>query len=127
MMCVKSKLAESSIHGIGVFAAENIKKGALIWKYDSRIDKVIPKKELEKLPAVAREFTTHYGYLTDGNYILAGDNGMFVNHSEKPNLIGEESPDGYGICRALRNIEAGEELTQDYSDFDENFTKRNIP
>lgn len=126
MMCVKTKLSESKIHGIGVFAAEFIKKGTLVWKFDPRIDKVLTKSDLENLALINKEFVLHYSYLTNNVFVLAGDNGMFVNHSLRPNLIGEDSADGYGICRALKDINVGEELTQDYSEFDENFNNRPI-
>jgi len=33
MILVSSKLGESSIHGIGLFSREPIKKGTLVWQF----------------------------------------------------------------------------------------------
>ena len=40
MLMVKTELRPSAIHGIGVFLLEDVHKGDLIWRFDSRIDRV---------------------------------------------------------------------------------------
>ncbi len=57
-------------------------------------------------------------------YVFCGDDARYFNHSDTPNTRGEESEDGYGETYALRDIEAGEELTGDYNEFDEDFDRK---
>lgn len=120
-MMVKSYLDKSKIHGLGVFAGEKIPKGTLIWRFDPLIDKIVKKDDLQKLPELNRKFVIHYSYLADTDYVLGGDNGMYMNHVSSPNTRGEYSADGYGITLAARDIEEGEEITTDYSEFDDKF------
>jgi hypothetical protein len=54
--------------------------------------------------ALSRSFVSE-----SGQTILSRDNGVFLNHSERPNIAGESS-DAF----ALRDIEMDEELTEDY-------------
>jgi hypothetical protein len=56
-----------------------------------------------------------YCYLSpEGIYVFCGDNAKFMNHSTDPNC---DDPEGrYTV--ANRDIEAGEELTSDYTTFD---------
>ncbi len=38
MLLIKTKLDLSKIHGIGLFAGEDIPKGTIIWRFNSLID-----------------------------------------------------------------------------------------
>ena len=60
----------------------------------------------------------HYTYLHPilKRRVLCGDITKFINHSETPNIEGTNEPDG-GFDVALRDIEAGEELTVDYREY----------
>ncbi len=119
MMTVKSYVDRSKIHGFGLFAAEAIKKGDLIWRFDPRIDKVLSEKDFLSLPKLNQDFVMHYCYKTEGKYVICGDDGRYVNHSDNPNTEGMESEDGYGITIASRDIEKGQEITGNYEEFDE--------
>ena len=48
---VETVLKPSAIHGLGVFLAQPVPKGGLIWRFDSRIDRVYTLDELASLPA----------------------------------------------------------------------------
>ncbi len=50
MLLVKTKLGLSKIHGIGLFADENIKKGTIIWKFTPDFDLKFTKAQIEKFP-----------------------------------------------------------------------------
>lgn len=63
MLHVKTALKESSIHGLGLFAAEPIKKDTLIWEFNPLFDKRIYNGILNMLPAVTQEFIKLYGFL----------------------------------------------------------------
>src|SRR5690606_19428881 len=110
MMTVRTYIGPSAIAGIGLFAAEPIPKGAVIWMRNA-LDVVIPDEVLESLPAPAREQIEHHVYIdaVTRERILCGDNARFMNHSEEPNS-GQISPDAE---IALRDILPGEEITCD--------------
>jgi SET domain-containing protein len=110
MLLVKTYVDRSAIDGCGVFTAEDIPAGTLVWKFNSAIDIEITAPELESLPPPAREVAMRHSFINeDGRMILARDNGVFFNHSDDPNT---------DICAdgnvAARDIRAGEELTEDY-------------
>jgi SET domain-containing protein len=51
--------------------------------------------------------------------ILCFDDARFVNHSDTPNIATDYAQDPYGLDVALRDIEAGEEITMNYENFEE--------
>jgi SET domain-containing protein len=118
MLTVKTNLKYSEIHGLGCFAAEDLKKGQIVWRFDPGIDLVFRNEDLKKLPPSFSEFIKVYAYSPvsekEKTYILCSDHARHMNHSEDPNLA--ETPEGENI--ALRDIKAGEELTCDYTQFD---------
>ncbi len=54
MLLVKTKIGQSKIHGIGIFAEQFIPKGTVIWKFMSGFDLKVSKEQLEKLSYPAR-------------------------------------------------------------------------
>lgn len=121
MLLVKTYLDKSAINGIGLFAAEAIEAGTVVWRL-SDIDLVIHKRDLEaqKLSELQLKFVETYSYVNGNTYYLCIDDARFMNHSAKPNT--HES----GQCSiASRRIEAGEELTCNYGNFDD--SKRDLP
>ena len=121
MMLVNTYVAASAIEGVGVFAAEAIPAGTLIWKLDPDFDRLLDKAKVASQPAFTREFIERYTYPypEDPNFlVLEVDNGRFMNHdSVGPNTDFSSATAGY----ALRDIAAGEELTCNYGEFDPNF------
>ena len=115
MMMCETELRPSPIHGIGVFLLEPVKAGQLIWRFDSRIDRVYSEAEVATLPARMRRYIQTYSTWHDGLkvWILCGDNGRHFNHSDKPNTMSEGI--GFGDDIALTDLPAGAELTSDYT------------
>jgi SET domain-containing protein len=113
MLLVKTYLDKSAIHGIGVFAGERIAKGTKIWRFVEGFDHFYSPKQFAKLPRPAREFIKHHGYRVDGEILFTADNDRHMNHSDAPNTY---LHNGYVIAR--RNIRKGEEITNDYREFD---------
>jgi hypothetical protein len=111
MLLIRHYVAPSPIHGLGVFAAEPVAAGALIWIYDPRIDREIPRSELAGLPDhVARRIHHHAEYYpAEDLFILSSDGDGYMNHDDDPNVRSEGRR-----CYARRAIAAGEELTCDY-------------
>lgn len=117
MMRVPVKLGPSKIHGLGLHAAEPIRQGAVVWDYDPPIDQTIPVSKLPDLPPWVRKYIAVYGYREDDQIVLCGDDARYFNHSKQPNCRS-----GHGTQTvAIRDIPAGEELTDDYEGFDDDF------
>jgi uncharacterized protein len=116
MLLVKTQVKASPIAGLGLFAAEPIKAGDVWWRFDDRIDRTFSQDDYEQLPDQTKEWLKTYAYLQAGIWVLCGDHGMFVNHSETPNSItaGNESI-------ALRDIAVGEEIVENYREFCEDW------
>merc|ERR1712198_489333 len=114
---VKYEVRNTSL-GKGVFVLEPVKQGTLIWRYKKGENVLCLKgKEetlahLENLPSYEdRRYFVQHSYHDRGllNHIL--DDGKLVNHSNTPNAgPGAEPLSTY----AVRDIEKGEELREDY-------------
>lgn len=119
MMLIKSSVKYSSIHGLGCYAEEDVKKGQVVWKLDPRFDLELDAKELENLNPATLDFFKMYSYGHEANgkktFILCADHARHMNHSDDPNLL-EDGNEGLNI--AARDIKKGEELTCDYTKFD---------
>ena len=47
VLLVRAKVLPSRIHGRGLFAGEDIPKGAVVWRFDPRVDKVVASAAAE--------------------------------------------------------------------------------
>ena len=101
---VKVVVKKSKIHGKGVFAARNFKKGEVVnkWKPIS-----LTEKEVSKLSKKDEEYLS---YLGKRKYALMQSPEKYVNHSCEPNTKAKGKSDV-----AIRAIKKGEEITSDYS------------
>jgi SET domain-containing protein len=120
LLLVKTKLAPSNIDGIGLFACEKIDAGTVIWRCDPSIDIRLTAEQLEQLAAASREQICKYTYREQdtGMYVLCGDDARFFNHSDTPNCL-DVCACQNGVTIAARDIAEGEELTCDYTLFDQ--------
>ena len=114
MMLVETELRPSPIHGLGVFLLLPVRRGELIWRFDSRLDRVYAPEEIESLPEHVQRYLQTYStwHEASGLYVLCGDNGRYFNHSAAPTTVSS------GICfgedRAASDLGPGDELTSDY-------------
>ena len=113
MLLVKTYLDKSAIHGLGVFAGQFIRKGTKIWRFVEGFDRFYSPKQFAGLPKPARDFIKFHGYRVDGEILLTVDHDRHMNHADEPNTYLKA---GYAIAR--RNIRKGEEITNDYREFD---------
>ncbi len=120
MLLIDTEVKSSGIHGLGCFTRERIRKGDVVWRFDSRIDLLIPENELKNYPEPIQKFFRMYCYaeFQEGvkYMVLCADNSRHMNHSDTPNL--GEAGEKNELNIALRDIEPGEELTVDYRLFD---------
>lgn len=114
MLMVRTELRSSGIHGIGVFLTEPVRAGQLIWRFDSRIDRVFSDAELAELPDILQGFLRTYSTLDAERrlWVLCGDNGRHFNHSDNPNTVSLGIAFGDDIAAA--DLPVGTELTSDY-------------
>ena len=114
MMMVDTEVRPSPIHGLGTFLLEPVRKGQLIWRFNSRIDRIYSNEELATLPAHMQRFMETYSTWHAGMnvWVLCGDNGRHFNHSDSPNTISQGIAFGDDI--AAEDLPAGTELTTDY-------------
>jgi SET domain-containing protein len=115
MMLVDTELRPSPIHGIGVFLREPVRGGDLVWRFDSRVDRVYTESEIATLPDHMKRFMRMFStwHEASGLWVLCGDNGRHFNHSATPNTI--SSGISFGDDRAAFDLPAGTELTSDYA------------
>ena len=106
--------------GIGVFAVEFIPANTRV--DDHRLiyfDEQGTLKHLSSLPNdEARRDWLDHAFGEDGKVAVHDtnfDDGGMVNHSDNPNLVTNEK-DGYSY--STRDIQEGEELTEDYRTYD---------
>jgi hypothetical protein len=114
MLMVETELRASPIHGIGVFVTEQVKAGDLVWRFDSRIDRVFSDEELKDMPEQLQHFLRIYStfHRDLGLWVLCGDNGRHFNHSDTPNT--RSLGIAFGDDVAAQDLEPGTELTSDY-------------
>ncbi len=125
MLLVKTKIGPSPIHGIGLFAAEFIPKGTRTWTFNPHLDKFYSAAEVERMPEPARTTFKNYCYNSSrsGNFVLCFDDARYMNHSDDANCLGnsDDVVEGEWGDVAVRDIQIGEEMTNDYKDFDKDF------
>ena len=131
------EIRTSTTHGRGLFATAPIKKGTPIWVFqgpgkiltgltgEEARNKVLTPGELEEIgrkdPEKIKEILWGgYLHVPTNNFIVLVDGGQFTNHSNNPNCGGQwaDTPQGESSV-AIRDIAAGEEITDDYGVFGE--------
>ncbi len=99
--------------GYGVFATEKLPMGSITYVKDSLENVITPTDYLmhnEDVKAVIDK----YSYIDqDGNRIVSWDFAKYVNHCCNCNTIST----GYGFEIAIRDIEKGEQITDEYGIF----------
>jgi hypothetical protein len=106
--------------GFGVFATEHIPRGTIVWVLD-RLDRLLSPAQVESLGNRYEKVLNHFSYLNArGGRVLCWDLARWVNHSCDANCLST----GWEFDIAVRDIEAGEEITNDYAclNLEESFT-----
>ena len=117
MLLVKTTIAPSSIHGIGLFADQCILQGTRIWEFTPGFDLKLSSAFLENAPEPLHAWPRTHTYCSriSHQYIL-------FNHSDTPNTESREvAGEDEVITVAKRDIQLGEELTDDYRTFEAHF------
>jgi uncharacterized protein len=100
----------NSTVGYGVVATKFIPAGTITWVLD-RLDREFSPQQFNTMNPVYQDILETYSYRNNsGKLILCWDNARFVNHSFNSNCLAT----AYDFEIAIRDINPGEELTDDY-------------
>ncbi len=127
MIKIKYKLKPSKIHGIGLFADEDIAMNRVIFESLKKFMSVWTTEEFTKLDGYIKKYIKHYGSFSaiDNLWHLNHDDIRFCNHSiRKNNISRKDLRDKSYQLVAIRHIKKGEELLQDYNEFDNTLKER---
>jgi SET domain-containing protein len=120
VILVPHYVGASAIQGVGLFCAQALQPGQVVYRYDYRFVQVISQVEIDALPPPMRESVLKYSYRGRGAQRLSGaywfcvDDGRYMNHSVTPNCVWSDAADAY---LAAAELPADTELTCDYRDF----------
>lgn len=99
--------------GYGVFATCFIPKGTIVYVKDS-LELEITPKEYRHHSAAMQEQIEKYSYIDEkGNRIISWDFAKYVNHCCDCNTMST----GYGFEIAIKDIQEGDEITDEYGIF----------
>ncbi len=100
----------NDVIGYGVFATRPIPMGTITW-VRCDLDQILSPERVAALEPHYAEIVHKYSFVDGrGDFILCWDLGRFVNHHCEANCRSA----GYEFEVAIRDIAAGEELTDDY-------------
>jgi uncharacterized protein len=100
----------NNIVGYGVIATDFIPVGTITWAQD-KLDREFTLSDFQSMESVYQEVLDTYTFRNKkGNFVLCWDNGRFVNHSFNSNCLST----AYNFEIAIRDIQPGEQLTDDY-------------
>lgn len=121
-----AEVQSSNIHGLGLFAKKVISKGTIWWHARPQDVLIITKNQFLTLDKSHKsslmnnyiETLLTYSYYERelDALIFCLDNSRFVNHSFNANSGASEDENGF-CAVALRDIQLGEEITEDYSKY----------
>ena len=120
MILIRTRVGQSGIHGMGLFAVDFVPKGTPIWRFQPGFDHDFTPEEFAALPSPAREHTRWFCFVSrvDGHVILSGDHACFINHADPPNTGAPADATPPVTTVALRDMAAGEEITCNYFNYD---------
>lgn len=121
MLLIKTKVDKSPIHGLGLFADQDIPKGTQIWKFTPGFDQKFTQGQIDAFPDLVQEYLYTYSWLSKKSNlrILAVDDAKYFNHSDNPNCLSEyKDSEEEVVTIAIKDIQAGEELTDNYDSFE---------
>lgn len=119
MIHIKHKVDTSTLHGLGLFTLEDIPAGPIIYTASPKLDLNLPIKDFESLDQKEKDEVMYWGFKIEsqGVWHVDFDISKFINHSYDSNITQDSSKEDAHLT-AKRDIAAGEELTQNYLEFE---------
>ena len=100
----------NDVIGHGVFATKPIPKGTITWIRDD-FDQTFTWEQVQRMEPAYQQILEKYSFVDGkGRIVLCWDHSRFFNHSCEANCLSA----GYDFELAVRDIQPGEELTDDY-------------
>lgn len=115
MLHIKYHLQQDNDGTVKIFADENVAAGRVVYSDNPVLDVDIPAEEFDKMDPKTQDEIRQWGFLLEPEDVWHVDFDItrFVSHSSEPNLVQDtKRSDPYLI--AVRDINVGEELTQNY-------------
>jgi uncharacterized protein len=115
MFHFKVKILPSNLHGLGLFADEDIPKGKIVYTINPELDLILSNDKYSRLSDDEKYTIRNYGYYNQKKeqWHLSFDDIRFCNHSPNGNITRKERN-----LISKRNIKKGEEITQNYEEFE---------
>jgi len=113
-------MGRSRIHGVAAIAFRDIPAGTCIFQGENERVVWVSSAIVQRLPRAIRSLYEDFGIVW-GRHIGVPRSlnmlsvGWYVNHSPRPNVEARDN----GRFYALRRIRTGEELTADYTTYDD--------
>lgn len=117
MMRVPVTVGKSAIHGMGIFAIAPIRKGTVLWEFESGLDRQVSEYSVNYGEQRVYGFIRERGYINPLRpkvWIICVDEAQFWNFPKRDEPANCELGglvDGEYLILAARDIEANEELT----------------
>lgn len=129
MIHIGYKLSASDLHGVGLFANENIKRGQTIYTARPLFDLNITQEQFDTLDQKEKDEILWWGFFDQPSQMwhVDFDVSKFINHSYDP-AVTQDKHHNEAYLVAKRDIKTGEELTQNYLEFEtqEELARRGI-
>lgn len=120
MLYVKTKIQPSGIHGIGLFADQFIPKGTMIWKFTPGFDMKLTREQILDFPELLQIYIYKYSWKSKKSK-------LYCFSSDNPNCLSEYKNDEEEvITTAIKDIQIGEEITDNYSSFEDEESEDNV-
>jgi SET domain-containing protein len=129
MLLVKTKIKESEVHGIGLFADQFISKGTEIWRFTQGFDQKFTREQILGFPDLLQIYIYKYCWRSKKSklYCFSADNGKYFNHSKNQNVLSEYRHNEEEVVTiAIKDIEIGEEILDDYSSFEDEKSEKSV-
>lgn len=115
MIFIDTVVAPSTTNNLGLFAAQDIEQGTIIWKYHPSTCMIITHEQINVMKNSFQDALTssiqHFGCPYKHGFLVHTDNMRYINHNDNPNTICIDDD----TMIAMRYIFCGEELFEDYN------------
>ena len=115
MIHIRHKLKTSNLHGIGLFADQDIPKGQVVYTASPSLDLNITQEQFEALDRREQDEIIWWGFFDQHSQMwhVDFDVSKFINHAYNATVTQDPAHEEAYLV-AKRDITAGEELTQNY-------------
>ena len=119
MIHIKYKLDKSKHHGIGLFADEDLKQGQLVYTASPLLDVNLTQEQFDSLSDREKEELKWWGFFDENSkrWHVDFDVSKFINHENNGTLTQDKNHTDANLV-TTRDIKSGEELTQNYLEFE---------